>query len=261
MGPWLAAGAKFCCCSINSAVQNSNGKPTQNASPPCRDVHESLATHHGTHPAPTRPLKRKQHSLNWVCGLLVQPQWIPRLCTVPDTPPHCMMTCTAGEPDMWQQVAGQYYSIPKIASTAPNHRKNLIFRDPQKTEPPNSTIPKVAKTKQPIKVLHIVHTRISLEAGRSKSCRNLLAFFAQVELGSALQCWNAGGGPHMDRTLWRNPKVAETTHRVVLTRALFSQGAVGTSQWRGHSVNQTNYCSLSFGRWSALLAVTSQTAL
>ena len=37
--------------------------------------------------------------------------------------------------------------IPKIPSPAPNNRKNLIFRDHQKMEPPNSTVPEVAETK------------------------------------------------------------------------------------------------------------------
>ena len=32
-------------------------------------------------------------------------------------------------------------------------------------EPPNSTVPKVAETKQPIKVLHAVHIEVSVEAG------------------------------------------------------------------------------------------------
>ena len=36
-------------------------------------------------------------------------------------------------------------SIPKIPSPASNHRKNWIFLDNQKMEPPNSMLPKVGK--------------------------------------------------------------------------------------------------------------------
>ena len=43
---------------------------------------------------------------------------------------------------------------------------NVIFVDHQKMEPPNSTVPKVAETKQPIKILHTVGAGLRSEAGR-----------------------------------------------------------------------------------------------
>jgi hypothetical protein len=38
-------------------------------------------------------------------------------------------------------------NIPHIPSPTSNHRKNLIFMDHQKKEPPNPMVPKVAETK------------------------------------------------------------------------------------------------------------------
>ena len=37
-------------------------------------------------------------------------------------------------------------NIPKITFLSPHHRQNTIFMDPQKTEPSNNMIPKVAAT-------------------------------------------------------------------------------------------------------------------
>ena len=54
-------------------------------------------------------------------------------------------------------------------SAAPNHGKGLIFMDHQKKEPPNSMVPKVAETKQPIQVLHTVRTEGSVEAGQGQA--------------------------------------------------------------------------------------------
>ena len=58
-------------------------------------------------------------------------------------------------------------------------RKNVVFADHQKMEPPNSAVPKVAATGQPIQVLHAVRTGVSAEAKRGratvpppKSCGN-----------------------------------------------------------------------------------------
>ena len=45
-----------------------------------------------------------------------------------------------------------------------NHRENVIFMDHQKMKPPNSTVPKDAATKWPMKVLHAGHERVSVEA-------------------------------------------------------------------------------------------------
>ena len=66
-------------------------------------------------------------------------------------------------------------------------------------EAPNSIVPKIAETNEPIEVLHAVHTRVSLEAGRG----------------------GAAGPPP-----YASPKIAETTPIVVLTR-LFMQGGGG----------------------------------
>ena len=68
------------------------------------------------------------------------------------------------ESPLW--VAGQQ-PIPLKPFPASNHRKNGIM-DHQKMEPPNSTVPKVAETKKPIKVLHAMRTGVSTEAGAGR---------------------------------------------------------------------------------------------
>ena len=55
----------------------------------------------------------------------------------------------------------------KYHPPASNHRKNVV--EVQKMKPPNSTAPKVAETKQPMKVLRAAHTRVSVEAGRGRA--------------------------------------------------------------------------------------------
>ena len=42
-------------------------------------------------------------------------------------------------------MAGQVIRIPEIPSQAPNHRKNLIFTNKQRKEPPNTTVLKVVE--------------------------------------------------------------------------------------------------------------------
>ena len=62
---------------------------------------------------------------------------------------------------------GRTVSIPPLP--APNHKKTLVFTDSHKMEPPNSMVPKVVETTQPIKVLRAVRTEVSVEAGQGQA--------------------------------------------------------------------------------------------
>ena len=58
-------------------------------------------------------------------------------------------------------------STPKIPPPAPNHTKKSLGLHKQPTIGiAKSMVPKVATTNSLIKVLHAVHTRVGLEAGR-----------------------------------------------------------------------------------------------
>ena len=48
------------------------------------------------------------------------------------------------------QTGRTVISTPGIPSPAPNHRKNLIFTDGQKQEPPNYIVPKDVETTRPV---------------------------------------------------------------------------------------------------------------
>ena len=69
----------------------------------------------------------------------------------------------------WATSGRMLISIPEIPFPSPksqDHRKNLIFKNNQKKNPPNSMIPKGAEAGQPIQVLHAMRTGVSTEAGR-----------------------------------------------------------------------------------------------
>ena len=61
--------------------------------------------------------------------------------------------------------SGGHQHPPQYHPSAPNHRKTLVFTDHHKKEPPNSRVPKVVETGQPIRLCaHRVRKEIILRS-------------------------------------------------------------------------------------------------
>ena len=82
----------------------------------------------------------------------------------------------------------------KYHPPASNPRKNLIFMDHHKKEPPSSPVPKVAETKQPLQVLHVVHTAVG---GRTGPGRQAASFPKVAEIFRSCTLCVQGPAPEM----------------------------------------------------------------
>ena len=125
--------------------------------------------------------------------------------------------------------------------------------DHQKKEQPNSAVPKVTETGQPIQVLHAVRPGVSAEAGRGRATvsppkphpqctrregrtrakgSGVFAVGPPVPLTRGLQSSWGRRRPPLPLIPWRHPKVAETIPTIALTRALLWRRGGGGYQRR-----------------------------